>query len=231
MFTLSPGTPVRQLVAERPVHARILEELGIDLDGSGHRTLQQVCTQQGLDPQSVLKTLLAAEADPAALSLSELCDHIVGTHHAFLGAELDRLGDLCQRVASLHGDAHSWLRLWKAAFEELADRLRTHLLKEEVMLFPAIRHLEAGRVADAPFGSHLQAPLDLLEREHEMIGRALVRLRDLYSGLTAPGDTCPACKALLDGLAELERDLQQHIRKERDILFPRALAQFGPVGT
>ena len=164
------------------------------------------------------------------VSVATILRDVVGTHHTFLGAELDRLGDLCQQVTLLHGDAHPWLRTLKATFEELADGLRTHLLKEEVMLFPAIRHLEAGRVADAPFGSHLQAPVELLGREHEAIGKALVRLHDLSTGLAAPGDTCPSCQALLSGLVELERDLQQHIRKENDILFPRALAQFGSVG-
>ena len=33
-----------------------------------------------------------------------------------------------------------------------------------------------------------------------------------------------ASTALLDGLHELERDLHQHIHKENNILFPKALA-------
>lgn len=234
MAMLSPQITLAQLAAQRPGSLRLLRVFEIDFRADDHRTLEEVCLGQGLAVQAVVAALLAPEelksADLQALSLTELCDHIVGTHHTHLEAELPRLVALSREVSLRHGDAHPWLRELNTVFLDLADGLQTHVLKEEVMLFPAIRHLEAGRAAQAPFGSHLQAPLEWLEREHESIRAALAWLRDLSNGFVAPPDACSSFRALLDGLARLELETQQHIGQEDHLLFPRARAQFGPVG-
>ncbi|HNT89616.1 MAG TPA: hemerythrin domain-containing protein, partial [Candidatus Hydrogenedentes bacterium] len=43
-------------------------------------------------------------------------------------------------------------------------------------------------------------------------------------GYTPPDWACNSYRAVLDGLQSLERDLHQHIHKENNILFPRAVA-------
>ncbi|AXH00818.1 hypothetical protein DVJ83_16965 (plasmid) [Deinococcus wulumuqiensis] len=175
----------------------------------------------------------AADPDPGdseALSLSELCDQIVGTHHVSLRADLARLGALSRQVARQHGDSAPCLGTLNVVFQDLADRLETHLLKAEVMLFPAIRHLEAGRVADAPFGSHLQAPLKLLTEEHGAIHAALAGLRGVPHGGAPLEELPPSVRELLGGLAGLERGVREYLDREARVLFPRALARFGTVG-
>ena len=63
-----------------------------------------------------------------------------------------------------------------------------------------------------------------MEDEHQSVGEALRRMRELTFGFRPPKDACDAYRLLLAGLRELERDLHLHIHKENDILFPRAAA-------
>ena len=67
-------------------------------------------------------------------------------------------------------------------------------------------------------------PIRVMEHEHDDAGAALARMRELTSGFTAPADACNTFRAALDGLAELERDMHQHVHKENNILFPAAVA-------
>ena len=41
---------------------------------------------------------------------------------------------------------------------------------------------------------------------------------------TAPADACGSYRAMLEGLAAIEKDMHQHVHKENNILFPRAAA-------
>lgn len=66
-------------------------------------------------------------------------------------------------------------------------------------------------------------PIGQMEAEHEDAGAALARMRSLTDNYALPDDACPTFAALYDGLAEIERDLHQHIHLENNILFPRAI--------
>jgi regulator of cell morphogenesis and NO signaling len=62
-----------------------------------------------------------------------------------------------------------------------------------------------------------------MESEHSQAGAALERLRELTDGFTPPDGACNTYHAMLDAIAQLERDLHLHIHKENNVLFPRAL--------
>jgi regulator of cell morphogenesis and NO signaling len=74
--------------------------------------LQEVCQEKGLDPQSLLDDLEASafapsdepEVDPASMSLTQLADHIIATHHDYLRREFARLEPIMQKVARVHGE-------------------------------------------------------------------------------------------------------------------------------
>lgn len=227
-------TTVGQLVADRPDRSRLFMKLGIDYCCGGKLTLQDAAEKKGLDAASILATLTALETlepsgsapNPAQMSLTALADHIVGTHHAYLKEELPRLAFLTRKVAAVHGDDHPWLREVHAVYTGLAEELSSHLQKEEVILFPAIRNLEQTGDSGAPFGADLSHPVLMMEHEHAEAGEALTKLRALTSDFTPPASACNSFRAMLDGLEQLERDTHEHISKENNILFPRAMAQF-----
>jgi regulator of cell morphogenesis and NO signaling len=156
-------------------------------------------------------------------SLTSLCNHIEETHHAYLKRELPRLKEMIARVVKVHGEDHAELALVQRAFQDLEAELLPHMFKEERVLFPAIRSLEQSDVNVAfPFGT-LAHPIRMMEREHGDAGQALAEIRRATSVYCTPRKACNTYRAMLEGLLELEQDLSQHIHKENDILFPRAL--------
>jgi regulator of cell morphogenesis and NO signaling len=62
-----------------------------------------------------------------------------------------------------------------------------------------------------------------MELEHHGAGDALEQFRALTDGYTPPEWACNTYRALIDALARLERDMHQHVHKEDNVLFPRAL--------
>jgi regulator of cell morphogenesis and NO signaling len=228
---LSAEKTVSDLVFERPSRSRVFEELGIDYCCGGGVSLAEACAGAGLDPGEVIAELERREAgqeeDGAGLTsmgLGELVDHIVETHHAYLREELPRLSFLVNKVANAHGGAHPELLELREVFEGLRAELEEHTEKEERMLFPACRELEgAGSMPPLPFGT-VKNPIAAMMAEHVEAGEGLGRIRELTRGYAVPEDACNTYRAMLDGLAELERDTHYHVFKENSILFPRAAA-------
>ena len=231
MSTIDPTTTVGELVAERPARSRVFQSLGIDFCCGGKKPLAEACAAQGLDAETVAKTLAAAETgagesgpDPASMGLAELCDHIEQAHHRHLDAELPRLQQMADRVATVHGQAHPWTQPVADTLRELTAELMSHMMKEEQVLFPAIRAIEAGDRTAASHCGGVENPIRMMEMEHENAGSLLANLRELTGDYTAPEGACNTFRALIDGLEELEHDMHQHIHKENNVLFPRAAA-------
>jgi regulator of cell morphogenesis and NO signaling len=232
MTILTPETPVGQWVVERPSRARLFERLGIDYCCGGAKPLDRACREKGLDVAAVLRELQAAEAadvgpdefDAAGATMTALVDHIVATHHDYLHREMPRLAILSDQVAAAHAARHPELTELRAVFDSLREELMFHMLKEEKVLFPVIKRLEAAaEMPELPCGS-VANPIRVMEHEHDDAGAALARLRALTDGYTPPADACPTYRALLAGLAGLEADLHRHIHEENNILFPCARA-------
>lgn len=230
MTTLQVHDTVGEIVTRQPALARVFEAAGIDYCCGGKKTLAEACRTKGVDPQAFLAALAqsasAGEApvvEAAAMSLTALADHIEQTHHAYLRAELPRLDAITQKVASVHG-AHE-PRLWQVreAFVALFEELSSHMMKEEMMLFPMVREIEASTTAPLFHCGSLANPIRQMEAEHDQAGAALERMRELTDGYTPPDWACNTYRAMLDALAYLERDMHQHVHKENNVLFPRAL--------
>ena len=162
--------------------------------------------------------------DAAAMPLTELADHIVETHHAYVRSELPRLAKMTARVAAVHGDKDARLAQLNETFMGIAAELSNHMMKEEQILFPLIRQLDASESAPASHCGSIANPIQQMESEHDSAGDALKRMHELTDSYTPPDWACNTYRAMLDGLAQFEGDLHQHIHKENNVLFPRAIA-------
>ena len=226
---LSLNTPVAQLVTDRPARARIFERLGIDYCCGGDHSLAEACRKKDLDPTTVAEMLDAATdanapsdaTDWTEVSPGALIDHIESTHHAYLRRELPRLERLLTRVAQAHGAEVPWTREVLDVFLNLKADLEAHMQSEEEQVFPSIRALADEDTADPSLN---RSGVEQMIEEHDEAGAALERLRELSNGFTPPENACPKFRAAMDGLHDLEKNMHQHIHKENNILFPRALA-------
>ena len=230
---LDPQSTIGELVTERPGRSRVFERLNVDYCCGGKLPLAEACEKRGLDVDTVLAQLQQADAeadvrdaslaDADAMGLTELADHIEQTHHAYLRSELPRLDQMTEKVYRVHGESDPRLAEVRWAFTALKHELESHMPKEEQILFPIIRRMEAeGRSVQTPFGSIAQ-PIAQMELEHEQAGDALATIREATDGYRPPLWACNTYRAMLDALRQLEQDMHQHVHKENNVLFPKAL--------
>jgi regulator of cell morphogenesis and NO signaling len=234
MSGLNEQNTVAEWVLAEPGHTRLFERMGIDFCCGGQKTLAQACAEKGLDARTVIQTMeaMAGLGGPATdrtdwnkASLTALADHIQNTHHQYVKDESGRLEMLLRKIAQVHGPNHPELREVLKVYTHLMNELMSHMTKEESILFPAIRELEAnaGRPVAFPFGS-VGNPIRMMIAEHDSAGEDLSVLSRLTNGYAVPADGCNTYRLAMEGLKEYEEDLHQHIHKENNILFPRAVA-------
>ncbi len=231
MGTIQVQETVGELVARRPALSRHFEQAGVDYCCGGKKTLDEACREKGLDPQALIVTLEQAASEPeseplvdaAAMKLTELADHIEQTHHAYLHREFPRLDALTSKVASVHGESDVRLHAVREAFLALYAGLSSHMMKEEQVLFPMIRQLEASATLPAFHCGSIANPIRQMELEHHEAGGTLERIRTLTDGYAPPDWACNTYRAMLDAMAYLERDTHQHVHKEDNVLFPKAM--------
>lgn len=225
---ISAERRVDELVVERPARSRVFERFGIDYCCGGGVPLREACEVAGLDPSEVIAELERLDPGPdegpdlAAMGVEEMVRHIVRVHHDYLREELPRLGAMVEKVTRVHGGSHPELYELREVFEELRVELEEHTEKEERILFPACIELAAGR-RPASTG-YIRALVSSLISEHVDSGEGLRSMREITRGYRVPDDACNTYRAMLDGLAELERDTHEHVFKENSLLFPRAVA-------
>lgn len=233
-------TAVGRLVAERPARSRVFEAVRIDYCCGGKVSLGEACRKRGIEPDVVIDLLRLSDedaerageedVDPAGMGLGELADHIEQTHHRYLREELPRLERIVEKVANVHGKSERGLITVRRAFNRLHEELMSHMMKEERILFPMIRELEAGGEGAGGCVRSIAGPIRQMESEHDDAGDALRIMNEATNGYTPPEWACNTYRAMLDGLAQLEADMHRHVHKENNVLFPRALEREAAVG-
>jgi regulator of cell morphogenesis and NO signaling len=216
------------LVAEVPARARVFDHLGLDYCCHGDRSLAEASESAGLDPDKVVAAL-AGVTTPAITATAQavgdpvaLIDDILTGHHAFLWDELPALVALAAKVNDVHGSRHPELAAVHQLVVSLQGDLEPHMLKEERVLFPAVRLLVEGQ-RQFGFGT-VDNPIRMMRLEHEQAGELLAQLRRVTAGYEVPADGCASYEALYRRLEHVEEDTHLHIHKENNVLFPMATA-------
>ena len=218
-------TNLSDLVTADPRRARVLEKYGLDYCCHGQRPLGEAAKDAGVDIAEVTAALDIAGAPPVATTASTanaaIAHDIVDTHHAYMWAEMPRLQALVAKVHTVHGTRHPELADVRVAFEQALAQLEPHMTSEERVVFPAISQMEkSGRPG---VSGPIAGPIAQLRAEHDVVGDLFKKIRALTGGYAVPGDACNAYRAMLGGLEEMELDLHEHVHKENNILFPRAV--------
>ncbi len=237
-IAISDDTTVRNLVGRFPQTRPVFEKYGIDYCCGGGKCLAEAADGAGATVPELLAALQAAVAAPAdrvatdrnwfEAPLHELVDHILKTHHAYVKDALPRISGLLRKVQHAHGTRHGdMLREVNAHFKLLDEELTSHMMKEEMILFPNVVAAEAHRQGSGPppsgcFGT-VRNPIRQMEAEHEAAGEALRQIRKVTGGYVPPSDACATFRALYEELEQFEKDLHEHVHLENNILFPRAI--------
>ncbi|MEO8445127.1 MAG: hemerythrin domain-containing protein [Gammaproteobacteria bacterium] len=230
MPAITARTTIRELQAGPPALMQVLRSAGLYRDGDDPDSmLGQLCWTIGFNPGILLMMLQSAPgpAGPPPLDirpwldvpLPEFVAHIEEVYHAGLRRQLPRLLVLTAAAATAAPDDERLAAL-RTEVAQLAGELAAHLAHEEEALFPMIRGLADGTVVATRCGSAVGGPIACMENDHAQAERGLLRLRELTDGYSTPA----AADELRALLREFDQELREHMYKENEALFPRALA-------
>lgn len=226
MVTIDGSTRLADAVDAFPQLARAFERLGLDYCCGGQRTIADACVAAGLDPLATVAELAVdepAEVKGAAwvsMTASELVDHLEATHHRYLWNEMPRVTALVDKIVAVHGERHPELVGIAGRVARVFADLGPHMVKEERVLFPMIRELDASSESPVFHCGTLRNPISVMLSEHDAVGALLSELRHLTGDYTPPADGCATYAACFAALAEIEADTHLHIHKENNVLFP-----------
>lgn len=233
ILTMQSNPTVGQIVAYNFRAAEVFKKHGIDFCCKGGKLLKDVCSEKNLDQARIEDELAGKFAYSTklqedayhSLPLSELVDHILATHHQYVRESIPVLLGFLDKINKVHGIRHPELADIFAEFAECADELTLHMIKEETILFPAIKKIaecnEAGKDVPAFFFGPLSNPIKAMEQEHAIEGARFERLAQLSNNFTPPDDACTTYRVAYMKLDEFMNDLFVHIHLENNILFPR----------
>ena len=223
-----------QLAAKDLRKAAIFKKYGLDFCCGGKKTIKEACAEKGLDVTKIEKEIQETDKVPAShpipyneWDLGFLSDYIVNTHHQYVRKTLPDLVGYAAKVKSVHSAHHPELSTINKLVNEIAEELSSHMVKEEVILFPFIKELaskdkKTASVQSKQFGS-VSAPINMMEMEHDFVAKNLEEIKKLSNDYSLPADACASYSLLYKMLKEFEEDLQMHIHLENNILFPKAI--------
>ncbi len=220
-----------EIVSEFPFVAGLLESYDLDYCCKGKQTLEVACVtpakletvEEELDSLIKEKGLNPKTFIPDSLSNSDLVDHIINKHHAYVKAAMPIISAHLFKVSSKHGGRHPELHEINSIFERVVEEMSSHMQKEEKILFPAIKEMQI--LAQSGAGDidpeKLKGPMQVMEMEHETVGDFLAEIKKLSLKYTPPADACMTYRISFDELREFEEDLHRHVHLENNVLFPR----------
>ncbi|RBW68362.1 iron-sulfur cluster repair di-iron protein [Bacillus taeanensis] len=222
-------TKTGDIVTRLPETSTILKEYKIDFCCGGNRPIGEAIEEKNLNEKEILqklnnvyfKSLQHQRINWDHITNSDLIDHIVNTHHAYLNAVLPELSQFTTKVFRVHGTHHPELADVHKLFYKLKVELEHHLIQEENIVFPLIREYE--HIPSKEKLIELAQKIEDLESEHSEAGDLLKELRDVTNDYTLPEGACTTYRLTYQKLEDLESDLFQHIHLENNILFPRVL--------
>jgi len=225
---------VGEIVATDFRAAGVFERFGIDFCCGGRRSFADACRAAAADPGDVQRALSelpstsTGDDDVTVWPLDRLIDHVVERHHAYVRSALPTITRYLTKLEGVHGVRHPELARVANYFDELSHEFEQHMMKEEQLLFPYIKSLEAVRqgkstLPASPFGT-VENPIRMMEREHRDAADELRLIRELTDGFKTPADGCTTYQICMTEFEHFERDLHRHVHLENNVLFPRAVA-------
>ena len=211
----------------------VFEKYDLDFCCKGKRTLAQACEEKGLkvdlislEIESQLELRLAGQMPFEEMNCDQIINYILIHHHFYVKQSMPIITGHLEKVANKHGEKFPFMVEVFHLFSELQNDMTHHMQKEEMILFPRIKHMEEivmnNKVAEMDV-AQIQGPVSVLMNEHDKAGELLYKIRNLTNGYEVPLDACTTFRVSLAELKEFEENLHKHVHLENNHLFPKAI--------
>lgn len=232
--TALKNTRIAELVDQNYVHAYVLFYFGIRFYEYSEMTLEEVCVQQGLRVEQVIRELEAPthlhEADLPLVSypIDLIIEYLKHSHFLFIKHKLPYIARLVESFRANHEHYASVERDLKIVFPLFVEDFIEHIYEEEDTLFQFIMSLDkAGRGQYNPSKLYFQMEKNSVRKfamEHEAHDDEMKGIRAITHNYSIDAETPLHIKVIYSELQAFERSLVTHARIENEILFPKAMA-------
>jgi regulator of cell morphogenesis and NO signaling len=233
-MNITAGVSVGDVIEHVPAAETVFEIVRIDSCCRRDRTLAEASAAAGIDVDEVISLLRELSLDstthPTALradaTLPDVTAQIRDQYHRRTRAFLVMLTRSVRALAGSHGHAFPELATVQSSIEQLARDLVPHMSREEKYLFPYIDSLAGGhadREIVVPLFGKVEYPLEFVKHDHSDDMQLIATLRDATRTFTPPDGACAGFRAFYSLLRQFATELEEHIKLENDILFPRAM--------
>ena len=216
---------IAQVVTDDISKASVFKKYNLDFCCGGGISIAEACKKNNIDVESLIADLNTNTASNNKTNhnfkdwdIPFLVDYVVNVHHKYVKENTDTISEFAHKVAKVHGDHSPEVVKIAELYEKIAADLKPHMVKEERILFPAIKAYVDNKNQSFPFGS-IENPIGMMEHEHEIVGVYAKEIISLSHNFETPEWACNTYKALYFKLDEFINDLFQHIHLENNILF------------
>lgn len=219
---MNKETQIKDFIAVYPSLTKLFIENHVDYCCNGHRTLLEASVHHGFDVDVMLlkieKVISQSQStyhfnEILAMNVQELENYIENKHHTYIKEKLPIAHELITKIVRAHGVNHSELLEVSHVFGLIQADLNTHLLREEIILFPMFSEMKSNE--------ETQEGINILKKEHEQVGEYIHRLQHLTHDYLVPDDACPTFKKTYELLQEIQEDIFMHIYLENSVLFEK----------
>lgn len=210
----------------------VLEKYHLDFCCKGKRTLMEACTEKGISLADIaleLKNTITHDDSKTMpftqMNADQLISYILIHHHFYVKQAMPTILGHLEKVAFKHGDRFPYMVDVFNIFKEIKEEMTSHMQKEEMILFPRIKEMEAFHITSHTrhlSDGYISDPIHVMELEHDHAGDMLNTIRELTNTYTPPAEACTTFRVSLAELKEFEEDLHKHIHLENNLLFPLA---------
>ena len=222
-----------RIVLEHHEVIPVMEKYDLDFCCRGSKTLSEACLEKNISLNSVADEMRQAMAPTnnslpfTEMSAEQLISHILLRHHFYVKNAIPQILNLLEKIISKHGPKYPKMIKVYDLFCSVKDELEPHMEKEEKLLFPRIKEIASLSSQNKQIEhtqGYLNAPIAVMEEEHDNAGQLMFEIRNITNNYTAPDDACTTHKVCLEALKTFETDLHQHVHLENNILFPMAIS-------
>ena len=144
MSIFNSNQKIGDIVAKFPNAANTFKKYRIDFCCGGDRLLSTAVDEQGINEEEILERINTSyeifknnirsnDRNWLEVSLDELVDQILNSHHAYLYENLPKISELTTKILRVHGEKHPELLRVHKLFHTIKMELEAHLIEEETI--------------------------------------------------------------------------------------------------
>jgi regulator of cell morphogenesis and NO signaling len=231
---------ISELVSEDFVRASALFYLGVKFYDYQEATLGQVCEQNGLEIQIVLKVFDSVgekdkkkDIELIAYPVDLVIEYLKHTHYIFVKKRLPYIGQLIDGLGEVNFRYVNLAKDLKTVFPLFVEDFIEHVYEEEDILFDYINSLSkflSGENSSSKVYLEMEKhSIQAFASDHSDDKNEMTGLRKITNDYSFCEEANLHIKVLFNELADFENVLKVHAKIEDEILFPKALELEGMV--